>query len=169
MVSGPFADGLRSLCVPEFLCSSLLNGWDQGWDLLAGVLSVYSKVVVQRKDDYCRMLFGQPYDTGVRKGHGKTLVLVQQSKDGVHLLGSAKRNVQNAAPYELEHGGLSTVKASDQKAGFGKNGFAGKERRRDLCPLIPGPPMMPVGLVEQGYQGTGVEDDLAFYWPKFSR
>ena len=110
------------------------------------------------------MLFGQPYDTtGIREGHGNILVFVQQPKDAVRLLGQAERNVQDAAPYELEHGDLPAGKTSDQKAGFGENGFAGKERRRDLCPLIPGPPMMSVGLVEQSYQGTGVEDDLAFH------
>lgn len=94
------------------------------------------------------MLFGQPHDTGIRQGHGDILVFVQQPKDGLRLLDQAERNVQNAAPHELEYGGLPAGKASDQKAGFGKNGFAGKEWRRDLCPLIPGPSMMPVGLVE---------------------
>ena len=90
------------------------------------------------------MPFGHPHHAGIREGHGNISVFLQQPKDGVRLFAQTKRHVQDAASHQFKHGRLPVGKAPHQKAGFCEDGFAGKQRRYDLSPVMLGPLMIAV-------------------------
>ena len=97
------------------------------------------------------------------------MVLAHQPEDVFRFVCQAKRQVQDASPYQFEYRCLTAGQVSDQMAGFGQDGFAGNEWRGNLSPLIRCPPVMPVTAVQQGNEWAGIQDDLVYHRPKFRR
>ena len=115
------------------------------------------------------MEFGEADEAGIGEGHGLVAVAVHELAQRGEFALDGEGDVEHAAfDQGQQRVGVAAVAAQDVR-GFGKDGFAGEQRRAECRHRLARPAMMLRLPDEEGDERPGVGDDDLSHWPKSSR